>query len=186
MLLLRLGLHLTNHITPVVQQYSADTIIRHGIHRHATNKNIWKITLNKLFNDAESRRKTISKLPFEMSNLYHVYETHAILTIMLHRAAKREWYECSDPCYTNIIAEGNITARIPSFERIKTKTWRLAPNKLHCSNCLAPRWLCIRTLAPPWLCRQAKTTFRIPHHQLLICYLFMPSSCSVFFGAFAS
>ena len=33
--------------------------------------------------------KKKSKLPFEMSNLYHAYETHAILAMMLHRAAKQ-------------------------------------------------------------------------------------------------
>ena len=105
-LLIRLGLHPTSHITCVVQQCSADTPLWHGFHRHATNETFEKVTLKQFFNDAEWRRKTVSKLPFGFSHLRHVYETHAILTILLHRAAKREEYECPDPCYTNITAEG--------------------------------------------------------------------------------
>ena len=104
-LLIRLGLHPTSHITLVLQQCSAETALWHGFRRHATNETFEKVTLKQFFNDAEWRRKTVSKLPFGFSHLRHVYETHAILTILLHRTAKRGEYECSDPCYTNIIAE---------------------------------------------------------------------------------
>ena len=89
LLRIRLGLHLTSHITPVLQHYSAESVIWHGFHSHATNETIEKVTLKHVFNDAEWRRKTVSKLPFEMSHLHHVYETHATLTILLHRTATR-------------------------------------------------------------------------------------------------
>ena len=89
LLLIRVGLHLASQITQVLQQYSAASVIWHGFHSHATNETFEKVTLKHVFNDTGWRRKTVSKLPFEMSHLYHVYETHAILTILLHRTATR-------------------------------------------------------------------------------------------------